>query len=124
MGQQYWQIARCAGHADVVITDSPVLLSAVYGNEYGQDTPTAFTEVCHHYHCSFPSLNYYVDRQHAYENKARIQSEEESQHLEKRIKTMLSICNVTTETVNSDMNNARNVVRDIVRRLEFMRGDS
>jgi len=121
MGQQLWQIARCSGHADVVVTDSPILLSAVYGQEYGQDTPPSFLDVCHHYHCSFPTLNYLVERRHAFETKARVQNEEEAERIDRHIRTVLSACDVTYATVNSTWDHARRIVSDIVTKIEKSR---
>jgi energy-coupling factor transporter ATP-binding protein EcfA2 len=70
-GRQHWQIARCEGHADIVVCDSPILLSPVYG----EDLPAAFFDVCVHYHNMYPSLNYFVTRRHAFESKARVHGE-------------------------------------------------
>lgn len=118
MGQQLWQIARCEGHADVVITDSPVLLSAVYGKEYGQDIPDSFLDVCRHYHYAYKSMNYYVVRQHAYEEKARVTSEKDAARIDSHIKMVLSACDVTYETVKSSMDDAHRIVAQIVQQIE------
>lgn len=117
-GKQYWQIARCDGHADVVVCDSPLLLSAVYGTEYGQSVPDEFVNTLKYFHHRYPSLNYVVKRRHGYDERARVQTEHEAQRIDRKINTMLSVCDVKTNTVESTVGDATKIVNDIVRRIK------
>lgn len=84
-GRQQWQIARCEGHADIVVCDGPVLLSTVYAGEDGKKVPPGFDQVCEFYHNQFPSSNWLVKRRHAFESRARIHGEEDEPRLHKKI---------------------------------------
>lgn len=120
-GRQYWQVARCQGHADVVVTDSPILLSVVYGTETVPPMPPEFAVVCKHYHDLLPSLSFYVERTHAFERRARIQNEEGAALLGEKIKTMLTRLAVPFRTVHSDLTVAAQIADEaaaLARRLK------
>jgi len=89
-GLQQWQIERCEGYVDIVVCDSPVLLSPMYAEEGGQNLPESFTEVCRHYHDKYPSLNYFVMRTHPYDTRARFHSEEDSKRIALKIAGIVS----------------------------------
>lgn len=84
-GKQFWQIARCDGHADVVVCDSPLLLSAVYGRLHGQNVPEQFAWTLKHFHDQYESLNYFVLRDHEFETKARVHTEQEAEIIQDNI---------------------------------------
>ena len=52
-GKQYFRISRCADKVDVVITDSPLLLSLVYNNDpvLGEDFNNVVRKVMNSYNC-------------------------------------------------------------------------
>lgn len=89
----------------------------VYGNEYGQHIPEEFGAVLKFYHSKFPSLNYLVKRQHAYDPRARLQTETEAERIGRKIETMLSIYDIRTKQVSSTTGDANLIVRDIVARI-------
>lgn len=109
-GRQQWQVARCAGHADIVVCDSPVLLSAVYGADTGQNLPEAFTEVCKHYHHTYPSLNYFVTRKHPFEARARLHTEGDEDRIGTAIRRVLDF--VDYEEAHSTWEDARRIAFD------------
>lgn len=75
-GEQYFRISRCAEKVDVVITDSPLLLSAFYNHSeiLGEDFSNLVAKVFK----SYNSLNYLLERNKPYNPVGRIHSEEES----------------------------------------------
>lgn len=99
-GLQQWQIERCENHVDLVICDSPVLLSSVYGEDTNQKLPQSFSDLCLHYHKKFPSLNYFIQRNHQFEDGARWHSESDEWRLTKKIKAALA--DIPHETVVSN----------------------
>jgi energy-coupling factor transporter ATP-binding protein EcfA2 len=109
-GRQFWQIARCEGHADVVVCDSPVLLSPVYGTEHGQSLPPAFFDVCAHYHAEFPSLNYFVMRAHQFETRARVHDQSDERRLENKISEALVRAKAPFRTTTSSFAEAQRIV--------------
>jgi nicotinamide riboside kinase len=88
-GNQYWQVARCAGHADIVVCDSPILMSPVYASESANPMPTEYNVVCKALHDRYVSLNYFIHRNHAFETRARVHDEIEANRLSDKIEDQL-----------------------------------
>lgn len=86
-GKQYFRISRCADKVDVIITDSPLLLSTIYNDNpiLGEE----FNNVVRNVANSYDSINYYITRVKDYNPKGRFQSEEESDAIADRVKNML-----------------------------------
>lgn len=86
-GKQYFRISRCADKVDVIITDSPLLLSTIYNNNpiLGEE----FNNVVRNVANSYDSINYYITRVKDYNPKGRFQNEEESNAIANRVKNML-----------------------------------
>lgn len=86
-GKQYYRISRCADQVDVIVTDSPLLLSLVYNNSsvLGQD----FNKVVKAVADSFNSRNYYLTRVKPYNPIGRNQSEEEADEIANQIYDIL-----------------------------------
>ena len=86
-GKQYFRISRCADKVDVIITDSPLLLSTIYNDNpiLGEE----FNNVVRNVANSYDSINYYITRVKEYNPKGRFQSEEESDAIANRVKNML-----------------------------------
>ena len=86
-GKQYFRISRCADKVDVIITDSPLLLSTIYNDNpiLGEE----FNNVVRNVANSYDSINYYITRVKEYNPKGRSQSEEESDAIADRVKDML-----------------------------------
>lgn len=103
-GRQQWQIDRCAGHVDIVVCDSPILLSPVYARDGGQGLPDEFDAVCRFYHNKHPSLNFFVTRDHPFESKARFHGEADEDRLTKAFKEALRT--VPYQTVLSTVSTA------------------
>lgn len=114
-GRQFWQVARCEGHADIVVCDSPILLSPVYGTEYGQRVPPSFFDVCAYYHAAFPSLNYYVMRTHPFEKRARVHDESDERRLEDKISEALYRAKAPFRTTVSSFVEAERIAAEAAR---------
>jgi nicotinamide riboside kinase len=114
-GLQHWQIARCSGHADIVVCDSPVLLSAVYATETKDGVPPGFEETCMFYHKRFESINYFVVRAAVFENKARIHTEDDETRLAGKISNLLNRHNIRYFSAKASVGEALRIVDDIKR---------
>lgn len=62
---------------DYIVTDSPLLLSAFYGNKYNTSTENLKKLIFEHFN-NFDNINYFIERAHEYDPVGRIQSAEES----------------------------------------------
>ncbi len=86
--KQYYKIATCADKVDVVVTDSPLLLSIIYNKSpiLGEEFEKLVLKISN----SFNNINLFVERTHDYQNDGRIHSEEESNEISKQILELLS----------------------------------
>jgi hypothetical protein len=78
--KQLRNIERLIGKVDVIITDSPPLLSAFYGRYYGVGYPDSFFKWVQDCHTQYlqPALHYYLRRVKTYNTAGRNQTEEQS----------------------------------------------
>jgi hypothetical protein len=85
LGEQAQRIERAIGQVDVIITDSPVLLSCVYRPaEY----PSCFDEFTFWLHARYPSCNVLLRRptsRRAFETQGRIHDETQSKRIDQQI---------------------------------------
>lgn len=85
-GKQYHRISRLDGQVEVILTDSPLLISYMYApNTY----PSSFFNLITDMHNTFNNLNYYVLRQKNYSPIGRLQQEEEAIELDRKMKIVL-----------------------------------
>jgi len=69
LGKQFWRLFRCDGEVDVVITDSPLLLTVVYNDRYSdlQHLNPFVFELFN----KFNNLNYVIQRTKTYDTRGR-----------------------------------------------------
>lgn len=86
-GKQYFRISRCADKVDVVITDSPLLLSLVYNRDpvLGEEFNEVVRKVMNSYDCR----NFYLVRTKDYNPVGRFQTESESDAIADEIQALL-----------------------------------
>lgn len=83
--QQHHQIARLEGKVDVAVTDSPLLLSIVYGAGMGN----TFNQLVLDRHLAWKSLNVFVKRVKPYHQVGRVQTEQEALMIDERVREVL-----------------------------------
>lgn len=116
-GKQYFRISRCADKVDVVITDSPLLLSLVYNTNpiLGEDFNNVVRKVVDSYDCA----NYFLVRTKAYNPVGRFQTEEESDKIADRIRELLDYEKIDYTVTTGDIN-GYNVIVDQI--MELLKG--
>ncbi len=88
LGQQRLRIERLIGKIDVIITDAPILNSAIYAPSGYPGCFMEFVRWCHHRH---PSFNIFVDRPASvYESAGRYHTEIEALALDQQIVSVLT----------------------------------
>lgn len=114
-GKQYFRISRCQDKVDVVITDSPLLLSVFYNNSelLGKEFETLVCKVFN----SYNSLNYLLLRDKPYNPVGRFQTEEESNALAKPMRDMLEKYKVNFIERKGNQNDYDLIVEDIIKKL-------
>lgn len=111
-GKQYFRLSRVAGKVDVVITDSPILLSMFYNTqpELGEN----FNNMCMDVFNSFKNYNVFLQRVKLYNPAGRFQTEEESDALVAPMKKMLDDNNIIYQCYNGNKEGYDNIVDDIL----------
>lgn len=85
-GKQHFRLRRLEGEVEYIITDSPILLTLVYG------TPAylpALDELAMQAYNRMDNLNLFVNRSKGYVKKGRSQTHEEAMDKDEEIKDML-----------------------------------
>lgn len=83
-GKQSFKISRCDGKVDIIITDSPILLGAIY--EDSKKFKAAVLEEFNKYR----NLNFFIIRQKEYNPNGRNQTEEEAKLIDEKILNYLN----------------------------------
>ena len=94
-GKQLHRIFRLKDKVDVVITDSPILLSIIYdktGNKY-------FSDLVLNQFNNFDNRNYFIERTTVYNPKGRLQTEDEAKEIDKVLLDHLKDCNIEYDSV-------------------------
>lgn len=110
-GQQSFRISRMENEVDIVITDSPLLLSAFYNTNpvLGESFNNVVANVFH----SYNNINYLLTRVKPYHVKGRLQTEEESDALAEPMKQLLNKYNVLYTQIPGDISGYDAIVEDI-----------
>lgn len=80
-GKQHHRIWRILGKVDVIVTDSPMLLSL----HYGKNLSSSFRQLVLEEHLKARSLNVYLERQKPYTPIGRVQTEDQARNIDKDI---------------------------------------
>ena len=119
-GKQHFRISRCVDKVDVIVTDSPLLLSAIYNKSelLGEE----FNDLVAKIFKSYNSVNYFINRSKPYNPNGRLQTESESDKIADEIKALLKKYDVEYTDINGDTTGYNQVVIDVLR--EFVPSDS
>ena len=114
-GKQYFRISRVQDKVDVVITDSPILLSAFYNTNpvLGEEFDHLITKVSN----SYDSIDALVCRTKPYNSAGRFQTEEESDLLNQNLIEFLNQHNIPYHCYSGDMQGYDLLIADILERL-------
>jgi nicotinamide riboside kinase len=85
--KQYYRMDRCSGKVDVLITDSPLIMSPMYNKDMDIDKP--LKELVSAINGKYHNLYYYVKRVKKYNPIGRSQTEDESDEIGMKLKQML-----------------------------------
>jgi len=83
--KQLFRIDRLNGKMDVIITDSPLLLSLIYGHR----EPYEFSACVLAYYNKFNNLNYFLKRVKKFNPNGRMQNEAEAREIDDKVLGML-----------------------------------
>lgn len=106
-GEQLYRVQRLVDNPGVeaVVTDSPLLLSIVYG-----DTPYEFREGVIRYVQRFDRLNFFLDRVKPYDPRGRRQSEDSARQVDSEVRDALHTAGEDYDTVLGDDSGAEFII--------------
>lgn len=102
----------CQKDVDIIITDSPLLLSILYNHD--ERLTDNFTNTVLDVFHSYNNLNFYLERTKNYNTKGRFQSEEEAKGIDKNIKNVLDTYNIPYFTSLAEITGYENIL-DIIK---------
>lgn len=115
-GEQYFRISKLDGKVDVVVTDSPILLSKFYNNDENLDAELdalvtkAFNSYC--------NMNVFINRVKPYNPAGRFQTENESDALSCEMKKFLNDHGVVCRHYDGSVDGYDVLVNDILKVLK------
>lgn len=112
-GKQFHRMWRVKDAVDIIVTDSPLVLSKVYGEFLNKGWPSCFYETVMDAFNSFNNLNFMLKRMKHYNPAGRNQTEHEAKKLDNIIKNLLVDQGVKFTELPGDFN-AINTISEIV----------
>lgn len=115
-GKQYFRMSRLCGKVDVVVTDSPLLLSSFYNScdILGEEFEALVNNVFN----SYDNINAFIGRVKEYNTAGRFQSEEDSYLVERALRAFLSEQGVACRYYTGNMYGYDCLVEDVVSRIK------
>lgn len=116
-GKQLQRIDRLIGKVDVIITDSPILLSLVYKpSDLSDNYDKTLLEVFG----KFNNLNYFLQRQKKYMAIGRTQTEGEAKEVDNIVKETLLKYNIEHENIIACQENIKYITNNILRKINYV----
>lgn len=111
-GQQSYRLSRCADKVDVIVTDSPLLLSILYNPDKTIAEP--LNELVMRVFNSYNNLNYVLTSDFLYDPHGRIHNEEECEVIQQDIVKLLTDNELYYTCVDPVDDGLEFCVRDII----------
>ena len=117
-GKQSFKQARCADCVDVVVTDSPLLLSIFY-NRF-ESLGDAFNQTVLNTFNSYDNLVYFIERVKEYNPSGRMQTKEESDKISEDLKQLLTKYNISYNVIRGQIDGYNSILTDIYKKLNIV----
>lgn len=115
--QQYHGILRAAENVDIVITDSPLILSVVYA----KPNDDAFINLIVDDFKKFWNITFFLERTKAFCQTGRIHNEEQAREIDKKIIETLEKYKILYSMINGSRDNVSGIVQNIKNVSEHLR---
>jgi len=109
-GKQHQAVFRLCGEVDVILTDSPIILSAVYDK---RKDPLLRQFVIQEFN-RFNSMNFYVNRTKKYLSKGRTQTEGEAREVDDVVLKMLVSSNIPFQEVTGERDSTHLIAQKVL----------
>ena len=97
LGSQYEMLRRCVDQVDVIITDTSLLNSALYGQQL--EFSDKITDLAIAMFNSMDNMTFVVDRVKPYNPVGRSQNEDEARAIDQEVRNFLRSCVIDINTV-------------------------
>ena len=94
-GKQFHKIWRLRDKVDVIITDSPLIISLYYNKEKSDE----FDKLVLEQYNRFNNLMFFIERGTVYHPEGRLQTEDEAKSIDTEIKNLMEKYNIVYESV-------------------------
>lgn len=115
LGKQCFRQSKLRDKVDVIITDSPLLLSIYYNND--NNIQNELSALALKIFDSYDNYNYFIHRVKTYNPKGRFQTEDEAIAIANNMKEFLMDFNIKFEEFNGDTNGYDLIYDDIINNL-------
>ncbi len=110
-GQQLQKLVRLDGQVEIIVCDSPLLLSTFYD----KDKNKALRDLCVDQFQRFNNINYFINRNDKlFEQSGRIHNLEESKKKDKQIKSFLDLYEIEYKDINAGPESCDDIAQDII----------
>jgi len=111
--KQQHKMSVLKGKVDIIITDSPLLLSLYYGKNYSSNFKNLINEI----HNEYENINYYIYHLGEYDEVGRMQTKEESLLIGENLINILKNNDVEYITLNKDSRVVETIVNKTIQEL-------
>ena len=111
LGRQSYKLTRLLGKVDVIITDSPLLLSIEYNSQ--SELSEHFDPYVLDLFNSFNNRNYFLHRTEDYNPVGRFETEEESERVSENLLTLLNKNGISYTEIDATTSNYINIALEI-----------
>lgn len=118
-GQQHNRIYHLLDKVDVVITDSPLLLSIIYDTKKNLNLKSLVLDEFHKYN----NINYLLTRKKKYNPSGRLQTEDEAKEIDDKLRNLLKMYAIPHKEIAGVPENAQLIGKDVMAALKFRKND-
>lgn len=111
--EQMRRLIRLNGKVDVIVTDSPILLSIIYDTMRSNNK--TFHDLILYEYSKFNNISFFLERGDDYDPNGRTQTFEEAKMIDNHILTLLNKNNIPFEKIVAIQSNAKRIVDDIIK---------
>ncbi len=117
LAKQYFRITRCENKVDVIVTDSPIILSLIYNTDkerLGENFDKLILDLFGYYN----NMNYFIKRVKPYNKTGRFQTEKQSDELSEQINNVLVASGCSLKYINGDIDGYNTIVNDVLNKIK------
>ena len=117
LGNQSFSQSILIGEVDVIVTDSPLLLSAHYGKN--EDYARELLSIAKKFNSSFQEFHFFLRRVKPFCQSGRIHNEEQSREIDKELFSLLTtnVGKDDFDIVNGDSSGTEEIIKFILKEL-------